>query len=289
METQKTGENVQEYHDFLKKSKGLSDRTIFLYISTYYRHFVKLDLTQKNIDRFLMAKNNNFVARAFIKSYLEFLKRDKEFDLPKVKSGRTKKRIIRDISKSEIQKIRSYCYNHKVKDGIMFDLIYYGALRRTEILTIKTNSFDWDDWFEDPDLLCSFKITGKGKKERNVLVDPKAIKELLNIYLDRGFLNSHMEIWDVITKLKSVDDPLFKTTEWSIWNKIKANSQKAIGRSVRPHEIRHARATHMLEDGVPIRDIQIYLGHSSIGTTEIYLHVKQKSSLDKVRQLSKGL
>lgn len=281
--------NAEEYHNFLKKIKGLADNTIFNYISTYYRHFVDQDLTQRNIDLFVQKKNNSFMVRAFIKSYLEFLKRSKEFDLPERKTGRSAKRIIREITPNEILAIRKYCYANKVREGILFDLLYYGALRRTEILTINTNSFEWDNWFKDPQDFCLFQVTGKGKKERVVVVHPDAVRYILDAYLDKGLINSRMERDDIILKLNSIDDPLFKMGEWNIWRIIKRNSKNAIGRDVRPHEIRHARATELLNKGASIRDIQQYLGHSTVTTTEIYLHTKEKVSLNRIKNISKDL
>ena len=287
MET-KTGDQHQLYHDYLKKTKGISDRTIYNYISTYYRHFVDQDLTQKSIEEFVQSKNNCSMVRGFMKSYLEFLKRDKEFDIPKSKTGRSKKKIIRPISSNEIKAIRKYFYSNRMKDGVMFDLLYYGALRRSEILTINTNSFDWENWFKDLNEFCLFKVMGKGKKERNVLVHPDAIKFILDVYLEKGLINNHMDKSEIIIKLNSIDDPLFDTGEWSIWRIIKRNSKKAIGRDVRPHEIRHARATELLNKGASVRDIQQYLGHSSVAVTEIYLHTKEKVSLNRIKDLSKG-
>lgn len=289
MEIIKTHADPQEYYEYLKKTKGLSDVTILNYISTYYRHFVKLHLDQKNIDRFIQIKNNNPMARGFMKSYLEFLKLDKEFDLPNVKSGRTKKRIVRDVSDVEIKKIRKVCYANNVREGVLFDLLYYGALRRAEIRTIKTNSFHWNEWFNDPDKMCKFKVTGKGKKDRNVLVHPHAVRMILNAYLDKGLINTHMTQEDIAIKLSSIDDPLIKMKEWNIWRIIKERSQKTIGRDIRPHELRHVRATELKNNGASIRDIQFYLGHSNLQTTEIYLHDKESASLDRISNISKDL
>lgn len=286
MEKVKNMTEAEAFCDYLKKIKCLADVTIINYISTYYRHFVKLDLNQKNIDRFILEKKNSFMVRSFIKTYLEFIKRDKEFDLPKTKTGRTKKRIIRDVSDVEIKKIRKVCYANNVKDGIMFDLLYYGALRRAEITTIKTNSFDWKCWLSNPDEMCVFRVTGKGKKDRNVLAHPFTIKQILNAYLDRGLINTHMSIDDISIKLNSIDDTLIKMKDWNIWRIIKSRSKKAIERDVRPHEIRHARATELLRNGVAIRDIQQYLGHATIQTTEIYLHTKENASIDNIRRIN---
>jgi len=288
MET-KTTNNAENFHDYLKKTKGISDRTIYNYLSTYYRPFVNQDLTQKNIDRFIQSKKNCSMVRGFMKSYIEFLKMDKEFDLPERKTGTSQKKIIRPISDQEIKTIRKYCYNNKVREGIMFDLLYYGALRRTEILTINTNSFDWNGWFNDPDGFCSFRVLGKGKKERNILVHPDAVKHILDAYLEKGLINNHMNKDEIITKLNSIDDPLFKMGEYNIWRIIKRNSQHSLGKDVRPHEIRHARATELLDKGASVRDIQQYLGHSNVGTTEIYLHTKEKVSLNRIKNLSQEL
>jgi len=48
--------------------------------------------------------------------------------------------LIRSISESEINEVSIYCYKKSEKDGIIFDILYWGALRRDEITTVKTNS-----------------------------------------------------------------------------------------------------------------------------------------------------
>lgn len=289
MEETKTHADPQEYYDYLKKIKGLADVSILNYISTYYRHFVKLEINQKNIDRFIQSKNNNSVVRGFMKSYLEFLKLDKVFDLPIVKTGRKPKKIIRDISKSDLLKIQRLCYNKSVKEGVMFDVLYCGALRRDEVTKVKTNSFLWNKWLNDTDQLCVLHITGKGKKDRNVLVYPETMKTILSAYLDKGLINTNMTKENIATKLNNIDDQLIKKKVWSVWDTIKKRSKEAIGRDVRPHEIRHARATELLENGASVRDIQIYLGHSNLQTTEIYLHEKESASIDRISHISKDL
>ena len=117
------GDQLQEYVNYLKKIKGLSDKSVYHYL-TYHKHFMDLPCTQKSINSFVQSKNNNPVCRAYLKSYLEFLKKDKEFDLPKVKTGSKKRRLIRPVSRVEINKIRECAYSEKKRDGIVFDLIY---------------------------------------------------------------------------------------------------------------------------------------------------------------------
>ena len=97
------GDQLQEFYNHLKKIKGLSDRTIYHYLS-YHKHFMHKDLTQLTITRFITSKNNNSVVRGYMKSWLEFLKREKEFDLPIAKTGTVKRRLVRDISRSEMER-----------------------------------------------------------------------------------------------------------------------------------------------------------------------------------------
>lgn len=279
-------DNTIEFVNYLKDIKGLSDTSIYHYL-TYHRYFKDMELTQNNINEFVRKKKNNSVCRAYIKSYLEFLNKDKEFELPKIKTGTKSRRLIRNVSKVDINKMREYAYAHTLKHGFIIDLLYYGGLRREEITTIKVNSFDWNKWLENPEKFCILHIKGKGKRERKVLINPYVPKKLLEVYLEKGLITNHMTAQDIIEKLNSMDDPLFKKISgWGVWSVIKKYSTKALERDIRPHEIRHARATELENKGASTRDIQRYLGHESVKTTEIYLHSDASASLNKIMEIS---
>ncbi len=288
-ESSGSGDQLQLFYNHLKKIKGLSDRTVYHYLS-YHKHFWQKDLTQRTITLFISSKNNNSVVRGYMKAWLEFLGRHKEFDLPIAKTGTVKRRLVRDISRSEMEKIILCAYDDNRRDGLICDFIYWGALRRSEVCTIKINAVKWEQFFEDPDQHCEFSVIGKGNKERTVLVHPRSIKEILKIFIDRGTIRPTMEVWDILETLNAIDLPLFsKISERSIYGKAKKYAIKSIQRPIRTHEIRHARATHLEEDGASIRDIQKYLGHSHVGTTEIYLHSKESESLKRIKGISNDL
>jgi len=221
-------------------------------------------------------------------SYLEFLKRSKEFEIPKAKTGTKKKRLIRSISHKEIEKIITYGYSQSKRNGLILDLLYYGALRRFEINTIAINLINFEKWFESGcEGLCEMIVIGKGNKERTVLMNVRTIKVILEIYLHRGVITPHMNKDDIVEKLRSMQDPLFNhLNEKTIYNIARKCAEKSIGRSIRTHEIRHARATHLEDAGAGIRDIQKYLGHGDLKTTEIYLHSDEARGLDRIKGLS---
>ena len=223
-------------------------------------------------------------------AWLEFLKRDREFEIPKVRTGTTKKRIVRPISKYEVNKIIVCAYATNKKHGLMLDLLYWGALRRSEVGTVMINSIDWKGWFDDPDDLCEFNVLGKGKKERTVVVHPRAIKTILTFFFENEVISTSMQLNEILEKLNSLDDLLFRNlSERVVYRKVKDYALKSLKRPVRTHEVRHCRATHLEEDGASIRDIQKYLGHSNMATTEIYLHASETESLKRIKGLGKDL
>ena len=105
---------------------------------------------------------------------------------------------------------------------------------------------------------------GKGRKDRQVLLPPKLL-ELLRVY----FRWKRPKEW-----LFSGGKPGQPISCESIFRACKEAAKRAgISKSVHPHSLRHAFATHLLESGVDLRTIQILLGHAKLETTARYLHV----------------
>lgn len=120
------------------------------------------------------------------------------------------------------------------------------------------------------------------------MVHPRAIKEILKIFMEQGTIRATMDVLDVLETLNALDLPLFnKISERTIYGNAKKYALRSIKRPIRTHEIRHARATHLEDDGASVRDIQKYLGHSHIGTTEIYLHSRESESLGRIKKMEK--
>jgi len=287
-----------QYIEWLKETKKLSDTTVDHYRRGYNR-FEKHPFTQQGLDEyFAIPNNNNSQTRAMIKSLLQFLGQEDAFKMPPKPTGKKKQKIVRQLSVDQIKSIRHQAYNKSKIIGFMFDFLYYGALRRSEVSKIRINSFGWSEWFKDPTKACELKIElGKGNKDRMVLIPAHVIKDFADFYMDAKKIKpDHLE--DLIIALNTTSTMVFVLRSgkifdgWHIWKEIKRLSKDAIGMEIRPHELRHARATELEDLGHGVRTIQHYLGHSSPAITEIYLHTSEKRSLGKIKDqmaLSKDL
>ncbi|OGP64292.1 MAG: hypothetical protein A2169_06535 [Deltaproteobacteria bacterium RBG_13_47_9] len=144
------------------------------------------------------------------------------------------------------------------RDNAILELLYSSGLRVGELVGLDVRQLDLD--------LGIVKVMGKGRKERIVPVGKKAI-EALKAYLEqRGVLRG--------------DAPLFvnlkggRLTARSVGRLVERYTKRSgIFRKVSPHSLRHTFATHLLDAGADIREIQEMLGHSSLSTTQRYIHL----------------
>jgi integrase/recombinase XerC len=146
----------------------------------------------------------------------------------------------------------------RLRDHAILELLYSSGLRVSELVGLNGDQVDLE--------LGIVKVMGKGRKERIVPVGNKAIESLKAYLKGRGGLEGN--------------DPIFinalggRLTARSVGRMIKKYSKySGIFRKVSPHSLRHTFATHLLDAGADIREIQEMLGHSSLSTTQRYTHV----------------
>ena len=123
------------------------------------------------------------------------------------------------------------------------------------------------------------KVTGKGDKQRFVPI-LKNTQKYINIYVNeiRTHLNIHSGHEDTLF-LNRRGKQLSRAMIFTI---IKQLAEKiGLKKSISPHTFRHSFATHLLQNNADLRSIQMMLGHESITTTEIYVHL-DKSHLSKI-------
>jgi len=153
----------------------------------------------------------------------------------------------------------------------MLETLYSCGLRVSEMIEFRISDLFFEEGF--------IKVIGKGNKQRFVPINTYMIK-LIETY--KNLIRSG------IKPQKGFEDTLFlnrrgkQLSRNMVFMILKELTQKAgISKTVSPHTFRHSFATHLLENGADLRAIQQMLGHESITTTEIYMHL-DKSHLKNV-------
>lgn len=150
-----------------------------------------------------------------------------------------------------------------MRNKAIIETLYSCGLRVSELTELKISNL-----FEETGFI---KIVGKGNKERIVPIGATALK-LIKIYINEVRVHH--------TVKKGSEDFIFlnrfgaKLSRIAIFNLIKSLAVAAgINKVISPHTLRHSFATHLIEGGADLRAIQEMLGHASITTTEIYMHL----------------
>ena len=152
----------------------------------------------------------------------------------------------------------------------MIELLYATGMRVSEIINLNLNDIS----IEQQHLRC----TGKGSKQRIVPIY-SSIATLLSTYIN--FTRPKL-----VTKKSSDMKTVFvnsrgaKLTRQSIWLLTKEIVHATKIKSFSPHTLRHSFATHLLEGGASLRNVQDLLGHTNISTTQIYTHINDNKLLE---------
>jgi integrase/recombinase XerD len=152
------------------------------------------------------------------------------------------------------------------RNKAMLETLYGCGLRVSELVSLKISDLFFDEGF--------IKITGKGNKQRFVPIG-QTTQKYMETY--KNLIRIHIPIQ------KGHEDTLFlnrrgkQLTRAMVFTIIKDLAVKInLNKSISPHTFRHSFATHLLENGADLRSIQLMLGHESITTTEIYVHLDRK-------------
>lgn len=145
-----------------------------------------------------------------------------------------------------------------LRDRAILELLYSCGLRVSELCELRIGDLFFGEGY--------IRVTGKGDKQRLVPISAMA-RERIQLYLDER-------------RSRYRDEVLFlnnrgcKLTRVMIFTIIKQAAQRAsIDKKISPHTFRHSFATHLLQGGASIRQVQELLGHENIVTTEIYTHL----------------
>ena len=284
---------LNDFQHYLKIERGLSQNTVhsyrldvqklMRYLQTHSITADPVDIKVELIQEFLyeLAKNANARTQSRVisglRSFFDYLVFDnyrKSNPLEQIEAPKIGRKLPDTISVLEIDKIVAAIDLSKPlgeRNRAIIETLYSCGLRVSELTHLKISDLFFEEGF--------LKVTGKGDKQRFVPIGVNTQK-FINLY--RQHWRSLIEI-DIEHK-----DTLFlnqrgkQLTRAMIFTIVKKLAEKAgIQKSISPHTFRHSFATHLLENGADLRAIQIMLGHESITTTEIYMHL-DKSHLKKV-------
>jgi len=279
---------IDDFLNFLTVEKGYSRNTIDAYRNdlVQFSKFLEAQhvddwpkVTKDHLTTFILDMkqreySSSTVARkvAAVRAFLHFLVSEniigsdpsENLDSPSVT-----KRLPRPISQEEIEALLAAPDTEKgirgIRDKALLELLYATGMRVTEVVSLDV---------EDINLASStIRCLGKGAKERIIPIYPKAVNALED-YLEHGRLTL---IRDADEKALFVNHRGERLTRQGLWLIIKRYvKQVGISEMVTPHTLRHSFATHMLNGGADLRNVQKLLGHANISTTQIYTQVTNK-------------
>ena len=287
---------LKDYQHYLKIERGLSKNSIksysydveklmkFLETNNLKSSPLKIDATLTKAFVYEVAKHMNERSQARLisglKSFFNYLvfedyRETNPVDL--IESPRIGRKLPDTLSLEEIDNLIAHIDLSKPegeRNRAMIDTLYSCGLRVSELITLNLSDLFFEEGF--------IKVTGKGNKQRFVPI-AEHTQKLISIY--KTEIRNHQDI------KKGHEDTLFLNrrgrglTRAMIFTIVKNLSEKCgLQKTISPHTFRHSFATHLLENGADLRAIQQMLGHESITTTEIYMHLDQTHLRDVVNQ-----
>lgn len=283
---------IKSYQSYLKIERGLSKNTVAnysfdierlcLFLDTNQIEVSPLQIKEETIQQFVYAISSQVNARSQariisgLKSFFSYLifedyRSDNPMEL--IESPKTTRKLPDTLSLEEIDALIA-AIDLSSKEGernrAMLETLYGCGLRVSELVSLKISDLFFDEGF--------IKITGKGNKERFVPI-ANLTKKYIQIYKDlvRPEIPFKKEFSDTLF-LNRRGGQLTRAMVFTIINNLA--TRIGLKKKISPHTFRHSFATHLLENGADLRSIQLMLGHESITTTEIYLHLDRKFLTD---------
>ncbi len=279
---------IKSFQSYLKIERGLSKNTVANYtfdLERLSKFMVENEISispekinEETIQLFIYAVSKEVNARSQariisgLKSFFSYLifedyRTDNPMEL--IEAPRLGRKLPDTLSIDDIDNLIA-AIDLSTPEGernrAILETLYGCGLRVSEITTLKISDLFFDEGF--------IKITGKGNKQRFVPI-AKSTQKYIELY--RNTIRNHLDI------SKGFEDTLFlnrrgkQLTRAMIFTIIKSLAIKInLQKNISPHTLRHSFATHLLENGADLRSIQMMLGHESITTTEIYVHLDRK-------------
>ena len=287
-------QNIGEYLDYCKFRKELDFNTLKAYridLRQFFEFAGKGMPNRRIIEAYITELHKKYRQKtvkrkiASLKAFYTYLEEQElitESPMRRIRTRFKEERILpRIIPRREIEKLLNVMYRQlksgKGKKTILRDLavvemFFATGARVYEVANIKIENMDLSSG-----IIC---FMGKGGKERVIQIGSREVTVLLRQY--------YTENKEVIRRCGYffVNQNGNRFSEQSIRRMLKQYTKSAgIERNITPHMFRHSFATYLIEEGVDVSCVQRILGHSSIKTTQIYIHIAAGTQADILRNM----
>lgn len=290
--SKKWEEISHRYRSYIRLEKRLSENTVSSYMRDLkqFAHFVLRiwDVPPRRveaamIERYMQRlyergseKTSQARQLSGIKSFFNFLLLSDAIEASPaefIEAPKAGRHLPDVLSTGEIDRIIASVDTSTVKgrrDSAMLEVLYSCGLRVTELVTLRMSDLFFGEGY--------LRVTGKGNKQRLVPVSGVA-RDKVQVYLEdrRRIETDATEVF-----LNNRKEALTRVMVFTIIRQAAARA--GIDKRISPHTFRHSFATHLLEGGASIRQVQEMLGHESIITTEIYTHLNEAHLMQTVEK-----
>lgn len=289
-------DKLAAYLEYCEYRKELDRKTLKAYridLRQYFEYICVDEPDKEKIEEYVTHLHKSYKQKtvkrkiASIKAFYNYLEEteiiaESPFRKIKVKFKETVT-LPRIIPREEIEKLLNHMYqclneNDKasrkfmLRDVAVIEVFFATGARVYEISNIRDDSINLNTGL--------IRLMGKGGKERYVQISNTSILEVLKKYYDENEQSIKKSGYFFVNNRES------RYTEQSIRLMLKKYTKQAgIERNITPHMFRHLFATYLIEEGVDVSCVQQILGHSSIKTTQIYIHIAAKKQAEILKEL----
>ena len=285
---------IDSFLSNLRLEKGLSENTIKAYSSDCYSFsdwlLVKRSSTIKNtyeedVKLYIKMLHGLNLTHATINRKLSSLKHFFNFlnkkryiqnnpviNFSGLKNMKTLPKSLSIIDVNTLLKAPNSATFIGLRDKAMLELMYATGVRISELINLQYTNIDLNR--------SLIKVMGKGGKERMIPFGDNALLSLTEYIEFRRTNNLSLKSRDFFVSQKGK-----KLTRQAFWHRVKQYlAISGLSSDVSPHTLRHAFATHLLNNGADLRSVQMLLGHSDLSTTQIYTHIAKQRLSDMVKE-----
>lgn len=276
---------IELFIEYLNSEMNASRNTVYSYkldLSEFFKFIGSInEIKENDINAYLTLLNErqyktSSVKRKLstLKQFFKFLHREELINknpMDFIRQPKYHRPLPKIVSEDTIKKMRdatnSYEYPYNLRADLILCLLYGSGLRVSELIAIKQKSIVNGKFI---------RILGKGSKERIIPISTKIIP-----IADEWTANCANSVW--MFPSANPNKHITRQRVFQILKEVAAFSGTDVTK-ISPHVLRHAFATHILDNGADLMSVKKLLGHKEIATTEIYTHVTTKRLKESVKK-----